>query len=105
VEFLDEKVYAEYLALSQDVQAKIAWIIQLIEQMGLEEIGEPYVKHIQEKLWEIRGKSGRALYVAITGRVVVILRCFTKTTDKTPPREIEIALSRLKEMESNADTL
>jgi phage-related protein len=105
VDFLDEKVCEEYLALPRDVQAKIAWIVQLIEQMGLEEVGEPYIKHIQEKLWEIRGKSGRALYVTITGKVVIILRCFTKTTNKTPLREIEIALSRLKEMESNENTL
>jgi phage-related protein len=46
----------------------------------------------------MKGRSGisRALYVTAIGRRVVILRAFIKKTEKTPRREIELALSRAK---------
>jgi phage-related protein len=48
----------------------------------------------------LRGRDGiaRALYVTATGRRVVILRVFTKKTQKTPRREIELARQRAKEV-------
>ena len=62
----------------------------------------PYIRHLLDKLWEIRGKGkpgiARALYVAVVGRRVVILRVFVKKTQKTPPGEIALALSRIKEI-------
>ncbi len=68
--------------------------------MGLERVGAPHVKHLEGRLWEMRltGKSGisRALYVVATGRRVVMVRVFIKKTEKTPRREIELALSRAK---------
>jgi phage-related protein len=46
------------------------------------------------------GRDGlcRAIYVTATGRRVVILRVFVKKTQKTPPRELEVARWRAKEM-------
>jgi phage-related protein len=77
-------------------------ISELIEQFGLENLGMPYVRHIQGKIWEMRakGRSGisRALYVAVIGRRIVILRVFVKKTPQTPPTEIALALVRLKEI-------
>ncbi len=79
-------------------------IAQLIEEKGLERVGEPHVKHIKGRLWEMRlkGRSGisRALYVTAMGRRVVIVRVFIKKTEKTPRREIDLALSRGKSIES-----
>ena len=53
-------------------------------------------------LWEMRmrGRDGisRALYVAASGQRVVIVRVFVKKTQKTPSREIDLALSRAKEV-------
>ena len=43
-----------------------------------------------------RGGISRALYVTATGRRVVIVRVFMKKTEKTPRREIDLALSRAK---------
>jgi phage-related protein len=55
------------------------------------------------RLWEIRltGRDGiaRALYVTAGDRRVVVLRVFQKKTQKTPRREIELALQRAKELE------
>ncbi len=48
----------------------------------------------------MKGRDGisRALYVVATGKRVVIVRVFVKKTQATPNREIELALSRAKEM-------
>ena len=48
----------------------------------------------------MKGRDGisRALYVAVVGRRVVVVRAFIKKTQKTPSREIELALNRAKEI-------
>ncbi len=98
VETLDETVNAELEALPEDMRARLSRIANLIEEVGLEHVAEPHVKRLEGRLWEMRlsGRSGisRALYVTAAGRRVVIVRVFVKKTEKTPRREIELALSR-----------
>jgi phage-related protein len=100
VETLNETVDAEVEALPADMRARLAHIAKLIEEMGLERVSEPHVKHLDGRLWEMRlkGRSGisRALYVVQTGRRVVIVRVFVKKTLKTPQHEISLALARAK---------
>lgn len=64
---------------------------------------EPYVKHLEGKLWEMRlkGRNGiaRSIYVTATGKRVVVLRTFIKKTQKTPLREMKLARERAKEIE------
>jgi phage-related protein len=100
VDTANETVDAEVEALPEDMRAKLARIAKLIEEKGLERMGEPHVKHIEGRLWEMRlqGRDGisRALYVTAVGRRVVIVRVFMKKTEKTPRREIDLALSRAK---------
>ena len=47
----------------------------------------------------MKGKDGisRAVYVSAKGRRVIVVRVFVKKTQKTPRREIEIALQRAQE--------
>ncbi len=103
VEFLDDGVKAELERLPVDIRASFLRIARLIESEGLERIREPYVKHLEGRLWEMRmkGRDGiaRAAYVTAIGRRVVVVRVFPKKTQKTPRREIEIALNRAKEVE------
>jgi phage-related protein len=100
VETLNETVEAEVEALPEDMRARLARVAKLIEERDLERVGEPLVKHVEGRLWEMRlkGRSGiaRALYVAAVGRRVVIVRVFVKKTEKTPRREVELALTRAK---------
>ena len=100
VETLDETVEAEVQALPMDMKARLARVADLIESKGLEHVGAPHVRHLDGSLWEIRlrGRSGisRALYVTATAQRVVIVRVFIKKTQKTPRREIELALERAK---------
>ena len=63
---------------------------------------EPYVKHLEGKLWEmwIKGRDSiaRAAYITAIGHRVVVVHVFVKKTQKTPLREIETALRRAKEV-------
>ena len=103
VETSNETVDAEVEALPEDMRARLARIANLIEEKGLERMGEPHVKHIEGRLWEMRlqGRSGisRAMYVTAVGQRVVIVRVFVKKTEKTPRREIDLALSRAKSIQ------
>ena len=95
-------VEEEFHALPVDLKASILRIATLIRENGLEKTGMPYVRHLQDKLWEMRGKGkdgiARSIYVAVAGRRVVIVRCFVKKTQQTPKDEIKIALKRAKEV-------
>jgi len=65
-------------------------------------VREPYVKHLDGALWEMRmsGRGGisRAIYVTAKGKRVVVVRVFIKKTEKTPRRELELARSRAEEV-------
>jgi len=102
VETLNHVVDEELAELPADMLARFNYISQLIEEFGLERVREPHVKHVRGSLWEMRikGKDGisRALYVTAVGRRVVVVRVFIKKTQKTPNREIELALKRAKEI-------
>ena len=100
--FVNETAEAELDALPMDMRAKFERIVALIGDHGLEKVREPYVKHLEDKLWEMRlaGRDGiaRAIYITASGRRVVVLRTFIKKTDKTPKRELELARARAKEI-------
>ena len=87
---------------SPEGKAKYIFISDLLEDYGLKVKG-PYVKPIagSRKLFEIRIKDKsnihRIFYFALTGKKLVLLHGFTKKTEKTPRREIEIAESRIEE--------
>ena len=102
VELLDERVYEELAALPVDMRARFRRIVELIQDCGLERVREPLVKHLEGPIWEMRlkGRDGisRALYVAVTGRRVVVVRVFVKKSQKTPRQEIDLALARAREV-------
>jgi phage-related protein len=100
--FVNAEAQAELDSLPLDVRASFERIVRLVQVVGLERVHEPYIKHIEGPIWEmrLRGRDGiaRALYVTATGRRVVILRVFTKKTQRTPRREIELARRRAEEV-------
>jgi len=102
VEFLDEEVQAALDAQPADIRARFRRIVELIGSHGLEQVREPYVRHLEGPVWEMRmkGKDGiaRAAYVTASGRRIVVVHVFSKKTQKTPRREIETALRRAKEV-------
>ena len=92
----------EILGLPPKLQARLLRLMEMVENLGLEQIHEPHIKHLEGKLWELRAKApegiARGIYVAVTGRRVVVLHVFAKKTQKTPKVALELARERMKEV-------
>ncbi len=103
VAFLNEEIKEALDTLPPDIRASFQRIVELIQANGLEQIREPYLKHLEGPLWEMRlkGRSGiaRAVYVTATGMRIVVVHVFAKKTQKTPRREIVQALKNAKEVQ------
>ena len=99
---LDERLESWLNDTPKDIKARIINIVDLLAEHGPQNVREPYVKHLQGKLYEIRakGKDGiaRVFYFTMTGQRIVLLHGFIKKTQKTPKRELAIAVVRMKEI-------
>lgn len=60
--------------------------------------GEPYIKHLDGEIWELRPLRDRILFVAWVNGSYVLLHQFMKKTQKTPAREIEKAKRELADI-------
>jgi len=99
---LNAAVDAEIAALPADMQARYLRFVDVIQQAGFQGLPRESVKHLEDKLWELRitGRDGisRAIYVTATGRRIVVVRVFIKKTQKTPAHELNLARQRAKEI-------
>lgn len=69
---------------------KINNYIQALSVYGTS-IGEPFIKHLDGKIWELRPLRDRILFIVWHNNSYILLHCFIKKTQKTPQREIEQA--------------
>jgi phage-related protein len=73
--------------------------MEMIETLGLQQMREPHVKHLEGKLWELRAKAqdgiARGIYVTASGRRVIILHVFEKKSQKTPAGALAMARRRM----------
>lgn len=60
--------------------------------------GEPYIKHLDGEIWELRPLRDRILFVTWVNGSYVLLHQFMKKTQKTPAREIEKAKRELADI-------
>lgn len=95
----------EYItSLPAKNQAKIYREINLLEEHGLN-LTYPHTKKIEgdqySGLWELRIKfasdASRIFYFTHINNTFVLLHDFSKKTDKTPKRELEQAVSYMKD--------
>ena len=91
----------EFIVGLTDKQAqKVAWVLNLIEDMDM--IPAQYWKKLTntDNIWEARIQFGgnifRILGFENGGEFVVLTNGFAKKTQKTPRREIELAEQRKK---------
>lgn len=69
---------------------KINDYIEILKQYGTQ-AGEPYIKHLEGDIWELRPIRNRVLFAAWIDDSFVLLNYFIKKTQKTPKKEIEKA--------------
>ena len=76
--------------------------MEMVQNVGLEQLREPHVRHLEGKLWELRAKSpegiARGIYVTAKGRRVVVLHVFAKTSRRTPRQALAAAKERMKQV-------
>ena len=64
-------------------------------------LGMPVVRKMDKELWEVRSRLdnriARILFT-IDGNVMVLLHGFIKKSQKTPPKDLEVAKSRLAQL-------
>lgn len=87
--------YLQELSKKKDKDSRIKFnkindYIQALSVYG-KQAGEPYVKHLDGDIWELRPLRDRILFAAWTDGGFVLLHHFMKKTQKTPAREIEQA--------------
>ncbi|MER2009235.1 MAG: type II toxin-antitoxin system RelE/ParE family toxin [Psychrobacillus sp.] len=58
-------------------------------------IGEPLVKQIKGKIWELRPIPNRVFFATLEDNQLILLHQFRKKSQKTPKREIEQAKREL----------
>ena len=71
--------------------------IELLSQHG-KRAGQPYIKHLDAEIWELRPLRDWILFVACLDGSFVLLHHFVKKTQKTPRREIEKAKRALQDL-------
>lgn len=74
---------------------KILIYIKALQDYGIK-IGSPTIKHIDNKLWELRPLSNRIFFFYWQNNTFVLLHHFIKKSQKTPKREINKAKQNLK---------
>lgn len=86
----------KYLAgLESDERAEVAEALDAIQHYGLEDVE---TRQIQGKLWEIKVSRHRMFYMILLGPEMVLLHAYKKQSQKAPPREIETAKKRMKDL-------
>lgn len=76
--------------------------IKILEATGTR-AGEKYVKHIEDKIWELRPLRDRIFFVTWHNGKFILLHHFMKTTQKTPRREIDQAKREYEDIIERAD--
>ena len=101
IDYYSEGVEQAILALPDTLAARYVVLARRMLAVG-PNLGEPHTKSMRDGLLELRLKGAegiaRVFYCTLVGRRIMMLHSFVKKTQRTPPRELEIALSRMKEV-------
>lgn len=87
-------------SLDKKMQAKLLGLFDVLEEKD-NELREPYSKHLEDGIFELRGKVGsdisRVLYFFYYEEKIIVTNGFIKKTQKTPRKQIKVAKERRKE--------
>jgi phage-related protein len=81
---------------------KINDYIEILSKHGIT-AGEPFIKHIDGELWELRPIRNRIFFASWTDNSFILLHHFLKKTQKTPQREIKQALRNLNDITKRSE--
>ena len=81
---------------------KIISYINMLSKYGTN-LGDTYIKHLQEDIWELRPLRDRILFAFVRNNKIVLLTTFMKKTQKTSKSELERAKKVLKKFIERGD--
>jgi phage-related protein len=77
--------------------------IELLVQHG-NTLPSNIVKHLTDDLWELRpeygGQEFRVFYFIVLGDTIVLLHAIKKKSQRTPKRDLDLALKRMDEVKA-----
>ena len=97
-----EIVEAIILKMQPATKAKLARLLELLEQFG-PELSMPHTRAMGGGLYElrVRGKQEvRVFYIYAHVSTIYLLHAFQKKTQETPKKELDLARQRQKEINS-----
>lgn len=101
VVYYSEAVQKQILELPDTLAARYIVLTRRMVVLG-PNLGEPHTKAFGEGLFELRLKGAegiaRVFFCTLVGKRIVMLHSFIKKSDRTPPRERELAEVRMKEI-------
>jgi len=104
ITFYSERLEAEIHAFPAGLLARFLRYAERMEIYG-PDLGMPHTRAMGKGLFELRLKAeegiARVLYCTMVGHQVVMLHQFIKKTEKTPRKELNIALKRMKEVKDD----
>jgi len=97
----------EYLdSLSPKTKAKILRNLLLLAEFG-PNLGWPFVSNVSRNIWELRtvyqGNQHRILFAVKEGKIILLLHCFQKKTQKIPDKDIKLAVSRFTKYQKRSE--
>lgn len=91
----DKRVEKFAESLSDIDRGRVSGYLKLFNENGFA-LPNKYLKKISKNLWELRPGNVRLL-IGKVGAKMILVNIFIKKTQKTPKKEIETAINRLKE--------
>jgi phage-related protein len=99
--FFSERVEADILDLAPGFVARFIRYAERMEEFG-PDLGMPHTRAMGRGLLELRIKAAegiaRVFHCTVVDRRIVFLHQSVKKTERTPPKELEIARRRMKEV-------
>jgi len=90
-------VQKEIISLERKALSRVIKVVDLFEDYGFQ-LSAEYLKKITKGIWELRAGEYRLLF-GIIGQFSIVVNIFQKKTQKTPIKEIKLAISRFKQYE------
>jgi phage-related protein len=101
ISYFSASVQSQIVAMPAGFVARYFRCAERMELFG-PDLGMPHTRAMGQGLFELRIKAAegiaRVFYCTLPGRRIVILHQFTKKSEKTPRKELETALRRMKEV-------
>lgn len=101
IRFLDSELEKFVRSFEESVIAKVLRTVDLLEMFG-SQLGSPHSKKVRAGLFELRvlGKQEVRIFYTFHKGEAVLLHGFVKKSKRTPERETQTAVQKIKVLDS-----